>query len=239
MNGYQWTILFAAWLGWGFDVFDGLLFNYVAVNCVPTLLGIKIGSPEAGKATLQWVGILTALLLVFWGIGGIVFGRLCDRIGRSKTLLLTMVMFELRVPAAAGRNAMSIVHVPATPTVPTQVWATIGNSGALSLVTAETVTAAVPQLAELEQLRGRVGKTVSPMRPSGTVEFDNTRVDAMTEGVMIDAGVFVRCVDVRGGKVIVRQMDAPRDIVDINLDDPKPAPRRDPLDDIDLDLGPR
>ena len=23
MNGYQWTVLFAAWLGWGFDVFDG------------------------------------------------------------------------------------------------------------------------------------------------------------------------------------------------------------------------
>ena len=35
MNGYQWTVLFAAWLGWGFDVFDGLLFNYVAPNAVP------------------------------------------------------------------------------------------------------------------------------------------------------------------------------------------------------------
>jgi hypothetical protein len=22
MNGYQWTVIFAAWLGWGFDVFD-------------------------------------------------------------------------------------------------------------------------------------------------------------------------------------------------------------------------
>src|SRR3954452_11799868 len=45
MNGYQWTVLFAAWLGWGFDVFDGLLFNFVAPNCVPTLLGLTIGSP--------------------------------------------------------------------------------------------------------------------------------------------------------------------------------------------------
>ena len=53
---------------------------------------------------------------------------------------------------------------------------------------------------------------------------------------MIDAGVFVRCVDVRGGKVIVRQMDAPKDVTDIRLDDPKPVPRRDPLDDFDLDL---
>ena len=47
MNGYQWTVLFAAWLGWGFDVFDGLLFNYVAGNCVPTLMHLPIGSPEA------------------------------------------------------------------------------------------------------------------------------------------------------------------------------------------------
>src|SRR4030095_5874459 len=42
MNGYQWTVLLAAWLGWGFDVFDGLLFNFVAPNAVPTLLGLHI-----------------------------------------------------------------------------------------------------------------------------------------------------------------------------------------------------
>ena len=27
MTRYQWTVLFAAWLGWGFDIFDSLLFN--------------------------------------------------------------------------------------------------------------------------------------------------------------------------------------------------------------------
>ena len=43
LTGYQWTVVFAAWLGWGFDVFDGLLFNFVAPNCVPTLLGLPIG----------------------------------------------------------------------------------------------------------------------------------------------------------------------------------------------------
>lgn len=95
MNGYQWTVLFAAWLGWGFDVFDGLLFNYVAPNCVPTLLGLKIGSDAAKAATLQWSGILSSLLLIGWAVGGIVFGRVCDRIGRTKTLLLTMSMYAV------------------------------------------------------------------------------------------------------------------------------------------------
>jgi MFS family permease len=101
MNGYQWTVLFAAWLGWGFDVFDGLLFNFVAPNCVPTLLGLTIGSPEAKAATLQWTGVLTSILLIGWGVGGIVFGKVCDKIGRTKTLLLTMLLYALGTAACA------------------------------------------------------------------------------------------------------------------------------------------
>ena len=101
MNGYQWTVLFAAWLGWGFDIFDSLLFNYIAPNAVPTLLGIPLGTPAAGAATLRWTGILTSLLLVGWAIGGIVFGRVADRIGRTRTLLLTMALYSLGTAACA------------------------------------------------------------------------------------------------------------------------------------------
>src|SRR3974390_3815834 len=101
MNGYQWLVLFAAWLGWGFDVFDGLLFNYVAPNCVPALLGLTIGSPAAKAATLRWGGILTSVLLVGWAVGGIVFGQVADRIGRTRTLLLTMLLYALGTAACA------------------------------------------------------------------------------------------------------------------------------------------
>jgi MFS family permease len=98
---YQWTVLFAAWLGWGFDVFDGLLFNYVAPNCVPTLLGLTIGSPEAKQATLFWTGLLTSVLLLGWAAGGVIFGWICDRIGRTRTLLLTMFLYALGTAACA------------------------------------------------------------------------------------------------------------------------------------------
>lgn len=101
MNGYQWTVIFAAWLGWGFDVFDGLLFNYVAPNCVPTLLGLPLDSAEAKAATLQWTGILTSVLLVGWAIGGVIFGKVADRIGRTKTLLLTMLLYSIGTAACA------------------------------------------------------------------------------------------------------------------------------------------
>ncbi len=101
LTRYQWTVLFAAWLGWGFDIFDGLLFNYVAPNCVPTLLGLQIGSPEAKSATLMWTGIMTATLLLGWAAGGVIFGLVADRIGRTRTLLITMLLYGAGTAACA------------------------------------------------------------------------------------------------------------------------------------------
>lgn len=98
---YQWTVLLAAWLGWGFDVFDALLFNYVAPNCVPTLLGLPLGSSEAKAATLFWTGVLSSVLLLGWAAGGVIFGWICDRIGRVRTLLLTMLLYAVGTAACA------------------------------------------------------------------------------------------------------------------------------------------
>ena len=58
---YQWLVLFAAWLGWGFDVFDGLLFNYVAPLCVPDLLGLAPKDPRALQEIPYWTGLLTSI----------------------------------------------------------------------------------------------------------------------------------------------------------------------------------
>jgi len=98
---YQWTVLAAAWLGWGFDVFDGLLFNYVAPNAVPTLLGLPLGSPEAKSATLYWTGLLTSLFLIGWAVGGVIFGPISDRFGRRRTLMITMVLYAFGTAACA------------------------------------------------------------------------------------------------------------------------------------------
>ncbi len=95
MNKAKWLIILIAWLGWGFDVFDGLLFIYVAPNCVPTLLHLQIGSSQAQSATLAWVGGLTSILLLGWCAGGIFFGWLDSRIGHIRTLLLTMALYSL------------------------------------------------------------------------------------------------------------------------------------------------
>ena len=101
MNAYQWSVILAAWLGWGFDIFDSLLMNYVAPNAVPTLLGIPLGTPAAQSATLWWTGVLTSILLIGWCAGGVIFGKVTDRIGRTKTLLLTMLLYAVGTAACS------------------------------------------------------------------------------------------------------------------------------------------
>jgi MFS family permease len=101
LTRYQWTVLFAAWLGWGFDIFDSLLFNYVAPNCIPALLHLPVGSAGARTATLQWTGVLTSLLLIGWAAGGLLFGYIGDRLGRLRTLMLTMLLYALGTAACA------------------------------------------------------------------------------------------------------------------------------------------
>ena len=94
-TGYHWLVIGAAWAGWGFDVFDALLFNFVAPNCVPVLLHLPPGSAAAREATVFWTGTITSILLVSWAAGGVLFGWVGDRIGRKRTLFATIAIFAV------------------------------------------------------------------------------------------------------------------------------------------------
>jgi membrane-bound serine protease (ClpP class) len=73
----------------------------------------------------------------------------------------------------------------------------------------DATIASMPVNIELEQLRGRFGRAISALRPAGVAEFDGKRVDTITEGMMVDPGQWVRCIDVKAGKVIVRAVEKP------------------------------
>ena len=47
------------------------------------------------------------------------------------------------------------------------------------------------------------------LRPSGVVDFEGRRVDTVTEGMMVEPGQWVRCVDVQANRVVVRPVDKP------------------------------
>jgi membrane-bound serine protease (ClpP class) len=84
----------------------------------------------------------------------------------------------------------------------------------------DATVAALPVNLELEQLRGRYGRALSDLRPAGVVDFDGRRVDTVSEGMLVPAGAWVRCVDVRAGRVVVRPVDKPdlRDLESADFD---------------------
>ena len=152
-SGYQWLVIAAAWAGWGFDIFDALLFNFVAPNCIPTLLHLPLGSPAAHSATLLWTGIITCALLLSWATGGVLFGWLADRIGRKGALFATIALYACGTAlcAAAANIGQLIVF---------RTLAGLGIGGEWG-IGAALVAEAVPEARRVQA--GVIMQTASPL----------------------------------------------------------------------------
>ncbi|MEG0260768.1 MAG: nodulation protein NfeD [Lysinibacillus sp.] len=57
------------------------------------------------------------------------------------------------------------------------------------------------------ELLGQVGKTITPLRPAGTAQFANERVDVVTEGGYIDAAKHVVVIKAEGSRIVVREKE--------------------------------
>lgn len=95
--------LLAAWLGWCFDGLDGYLYVMVAGPFVARLVanehGVELAALKASKEltgeAATKAAIIQAVFLVGWALGGAAFGRLGDRLGRSRTLTYTIVTYAI------------------------------------------------------------------------------------------------------------------------------------------------
>jgi membrane-bound ClpP family serine protease len=56
----------------------------------------------------------------------------------------------------------------------------------------------------LDHLVGQMGRALTPLRPSGLVDFDGRRLDALSEEGLIPSGALVKAMRVRSGLIIVR-----------------------------------
>lgn len=56
----------------------------------------------------------------------------------------------------------------------------------------------------IDELVGKLGRTVTPLRPSGTAEIDEERIDVIATGQYIPAGASIRVTNVRGSRVEVK-----------------------------------
>jgi MFS family permease len=85
----QWKSGIAAWLGWLFDGLDMHLYTMVAAPFVALLLAANVND-DAVKMKSAWI---QAAFLVGWALGGGFFGRIGDRMGRSRALALTVLTY--------------------------------------------------------------------------------------------------------------------------------------------------
>ncbi len=81
---YQWKILLAAKLGWMLDAMDFMLYA-IAVSELAAYFGFS-------DAT---AGILGTVALATSALGGITFGFVADRVGRTRALMFTILIFSL------------------------------------------------------------------------------------------------------------------------------------------------
>ncbi len=96
LNRYHWFVFIVASLGWLFDCLDQQLFTLSRMPAMKALL------PE-GRDPILWGGYATSIFLAGWATGGLVFGALGDRIGRAKTMMLTILIYSL----CTGLSALS------------------------------------------------------------------------------------------------------------------------------------
>jgi len=95
LNRYHWFVFVVAALGWLFDTMDQQLFNLARAPAMRELLQPSPGvAPDPGVAREASTNV-TAVFLMGWAVGGIGFGILGDRIGRAKTMMLTILVYSL------------------------------------------------------------------------------------------------------------------------------------------------
>src|SRR2546427_3745082 len=78
----QWKSGIAAWLGWFFDGLELHLYTLVALPFVAQLMVLP-ATDDAVKQKGAWI---QAAFLIGWALGGGFFGRIGDRLGRSRAL---------------------------------------------------------------------------------------------------------------------------------------------------------
>jgi MFS family permease len=98
---YQWLVLFVAWLGWVFDSMDATIYALVLHPALHELLHHQTGAPVSPEAIGWYGGIIFSIFLIGWALGGVLFGILADRFGRTRTLVITILIYAVFTGLAA------------------------------------------------------------------------------------------------------------------------------------------
>src|SRR5262245_10669563 len=103
LNRYHWFVLVVAALGWLFDCLDQQLFILARPQAMKDLVTQAETPEKLSKIRNDAADVATSVFIAGWATGGLIFGMLGDRIGRAKTMLLTILIYS----ACTGLSAAS------------------------------------------------------------------------------------------------------------------------------------
>lgn len=89
LTGYHFLVLIAAALGWMFDTMDQWLYVLARQPALRELLGSGAGDQAVG----YYSGIVQACFIFGWATGGFLFGMIGDRWGRTRTMIVTVLIY--------------------------------------------------------------------------------------------------------------------------------------------------
>jgi MFS family permease len=94
-------VLFVAWLGWVFDSMDSTIYTLVLHPALNELLRSPGGGAVSQEAIGWYGGLILSIFLIGWALGGVVFGLVADRFGRTRTLIFTILIYAVFTGLAA------------------------------------------------------------------------------------------------------------------------------------------
>lgn len=101
ISRYQWLVLLIASLGWIFDIFEGQIFVASMRDAMPALLDVA----KDNKLVTRWNDWAFGSFLLGGAVGGVLFGMLSDKIGRSKTMVVTILFYSVFTCVTAAAQA--------------------------------------------------------------------------------------------------------------------------------------
>lgn len=91
LTRYHWLVLVVASLGWAFDTMDQWLYVLARQPALRDLLGAAATAEDVAR----YSGYVQAIFIFGWATGGFLFGMVGDRLGRTVTMAITVLMYAV------------------------------------------------------------------------------------------------------------------------------------------------
>ena len=175
---------------------------YVQGNRVVVAAETAPRAGESGSVGVVLLLLILGLALIVAEVLFVSFGVVAVLAGVS---LLSAVFVAFQESTAFGVTIL-VVEAIASPIVLTLAFKLLPKTPfgrQLILAGPATPGSAGAADADLAGYVGKVGVTLSALRPAGFARIDGRKIDVVTRGEMLDAGVDVVVVDVTGNRVVV------------------------------------